>query len=92
MGTIAFGSAVLSWIKYLRVFFVTPAKRFSNFGRLNTICKCIVSCAECELYCCEKITDYINTEAMTYIAITGDSFCEGAWKGFMMQVRYMLEF
>lgn len=92
MGTVAFGSAVLVWIDYIKVFFVMPAKRMSNFGRMNSLCRCIVSCSDCSLYCCEKICDYLGTESMTYIAITGDNFCQGAWKGFMMQVRYMLEF
>jgi len=92
MGTIALGSSILVWISWIKFFFVLPAKRMSNFGKMNCLCRCIVSCSDCSLYCCEKLTDYMGTEAMTYIAITGDNFCDGAWKGFMMQVRYMLEF
>jgi len=79
MGTVAFGSAVIVWVDLLKVIFVTPAKRFSNFGRMNSLCRSIVACSDCQLYCCEKFCDYMGTEAMTYIAVTGDNFCDGAW-------------
>ena len=83
MGTVAFGSAVLVWLEFIKIFFIVPAKRFSNFGRMNCLCRCIVACSDCQLFCCEKLCDYMSIEAMNYIAITGDNFCEGGWKGFM---------
>jgi len=52
----------------------------------------MVCCSECGLKCVETISDYLNSNALTYIAITGDNFCEGAWKGFLVSVKHLLEF
>ena len=49
-------------------------------------------CSECGLKCFETITDYLTTDALAYIAITGDGFCLGAWKGFMCSIKYSLEY
>ena len=54
--------------------------------------KNISACAECGLKCFEKWTDFISIEAYSFIAITGDSFCQGAWYGFLLKVKYLLEF
>jgi hypothetical protein len=44
------------------------------------------------LKCFEKITDYINTAAFSYMAVSGDNFCSSAWSGFMLNMTYGLEF
>jgi hypothetical protein len=93
MGTVAFASAVMIPIWFLNSFFVYPAKRLSNLGgEVNCVYKCLVSCSNCFLNCFEKLGDYINDSGLAYCAISGDSFCEGQWLGFMMSVKYMLEF
>jgi hypothetical protein len=40
----------------------------------------------------ETITDYLSLDALAYIAITGDGFCMGAWKGFMCTIKHSLEY
>jgi len=49
-------------------------------------------CSECGLKCFEKWTDYVSIEAYSFIAITGDSFLQGAWYGFLLKIKYLLEF
>lgn len=92
MGTIAFASAVMVPIQFINIFCVIPWKRMANWGKMNCLCRCIVACSDCGLSCFEKLCDYVNDCGLAYIAITGDNFCEGQWKGFMMNVKYMLEF
>lgn len=49
-------------------------------------------CATCILECLEKICDYVNTSAFCYIAVTGGSFCSGAWEAFLLNVKHLLKF
>lgn len=53
---------------------------------------CLAVCSECGLKCFEKWTDCVSIEAYSFIAITGDSFCQGAWYGFLLKVKHLLEF
>lgn len=77
MGTVAFASVIMLPIHLINIIFVIPMKRFSNFGKSNCLFKCIVSSADCGLFCWEKVCDYVNDTGLAYIAITGDNFCEG---------------
>ncbi len=49
-------------------------------------------CATCILECLEKICDMINTQAFCYIAVSGGSFCIGAWEGFLLSIKHLLKF
>ena len=53
---------------------------------------CLAVCSECGMKCFEKWTDYVSIEAYSFIAITGDNFCQGSWYGFLMKIKYLLEF
>lgn len=92
MGTIALASVIMIPIELVNVFIVIPCKKLSNFGNSNCVCRSLVACGDCWLYMFEYTCDYINNLGLAYIAITGDNFCEGQWKGFMMNVKYLLEF
>ena len=92
MGTVAFASAVMIPVWIINVIFVIPAKRLTNLGKVYFVYKCVVACADCSLAIFEKLCDYINETGLAYCAIGGDNFCDGQWTGFMMNVKYMLEF
>jgi len=40
----------------------------------------------------DRITDYVNTNALAYMAIGGDPFLTSAWNGFLMNVKHVLKF
>jgi choline transporter-like protein 2/4/5 len=52
----------------------------------------IVTCGNCCLACIEKICDYINVSAYCYMAVSGDSFCDSAWDGFLLNIKHTLKF
>jgi len=91
-GTVAFGSFAITLISIITFSFTFWAKKAVLLSKQNAALNAIVCCSECGLKCVETITDYLTLNAFSYIAITGDGFCEGAWKGFLMQIKHMLEF
>lgn len=91
-GTIAFGSFAITLISIIRFLFTFWAKKAVLLSKENSFFNALVCCTECGLKCVETITDYLTLNAFAYIAITGDGFCAGAWKGFLLQIKHMLEF
>jgi len=74
------------------VLFTFWAKRAIRLSNENAFFRAIVCCSECGLKCVETITDYLTLDALAYIAITGDGFCDGAWKGFLCTIKHSLEY
>lgn len=91
-GSIAAGAFIIALIELIKLIFLYLAKKAEKASGGNKLIKAVVCVAECILSCIEKICDYINQAAFAYIAITGDGFCEGAWKGFLLNVKHMLAF
>lgn len=58
----------------------------------NAVQKAILKCGVCYLQCLEKITDYVNESAFSYMAVSGESFCGAAWHGFLLQVKHIQKF
>lgn len=91
-GSIAAGAFIIALIEFIKFLFLYLAKKAEKASGGSKVIKAVVYVAECILSCIEKICDYVNQSAFAYIAITGDGFCEGAWKGFLLNVKHMLEF
>lgn len=91
-GSIAAGAFIIAVIEFIKFVFLYLAKKAEKASGGNKCIKAVVCVAECCLSCIEKVCDYINQSAFAYIAVTGDGFCEGAWKGFLLNVKHMLSF
>lgn len=52
----------------------------------------LVKCGMCYLNCLEKICDYMNASAYSYMAVSGKNFCSSAWSGFMLQIKHLMKF
>lgn len=91
-GSIALGAFVIAVVKFIQLVFLYFAEKAEQASGDNAAVQCIVCCGRCCLKCIEKIVDYINEAAFAYIAVTGDAFCEGAWNGFILNVKHMLKF
>jgi hypothetical protein len=92
VGTVAFASICNTLVYIVYLVFTFWAKKAVRLSKHNEVFKAIICCSECGLKCVETISDYLNTNALAYISITGDGYCEGAWKGLMCVVKHSLEF
>jgi hypothetical protein len=52
----------------------------------------LIRCANCILKCVEKVCDYINTSAYAFCAVSGNSFCDGAYNGMLLNLKHGMEF
>lgn len=91
-GSIAFGALIIAIVKVIRVIFYDISIKLSEMSGDNKLVGCIASCGNCCLGCIEKIVDYINTSAFSYMAITGESFCTSAWNCFLLNVKHLAKF
>lgn len=91
-GSIAFGACILAVVQFIRIVFMYLAKQASKAGGENQAIKIIVACGNCYLSCLEKICDYLNSAAFSYMAVSGNSFCSSAWSGFLLNVKHILKF
>lgn len=91
-GSLALGSFIIALVQFIRVVFAVLAEQAQNASGDNAAVKIMVKIGECCLKCIEKIVDYINTMAYGYMAVAGDSFCSSAWNGFLLNMKFGLEF
>lgn len=91
-GSICMGSFIIALIRFIKYCFYYIAKKMEKASGENPVIKCAVKCALCCLNCIEKICDYLNEAAFCYMAVTGDSFCLSAWRGFLLNLKHGLKF
>ena len=60
LGTIAFGSLVLSFVRMLRVLLEWVEDKVKEHGADNALMKCVMCCCKCCLWCLEKFIRFIN--------------------------------
>jgi len=92
LGSIAFGAFIIAVIQLIRIVFVYAAKKIEKASGDNAVVKVAVKCAHCVLACLEKICDYINQNAFSYMAASGDNFCSSAWNGFLLNIKHLAKF
>lgn len=92
MGSLAVGSFIIAIVQLIRFIFLYIAKTAAKAGGGNRITKFILACGMCCLKCIEKVCDYINTAAYSYMAISGDNFCMSAWNGFILNTKHLAKF
>lgn len=84
LGSLAFGSAILTWVRILR-FFVEPlAEAAQKAGEGNACANCLASCGGCFLGCVEQLGANMTEAAYVYMAVTGQGFTTSAQKAFWL--------
>lgn len=91
-GSLAIGSFIIAVIQFIRFIFEYVSEQAVKASGDNGAVKLIACIGDCILRCIEKIGDYINRAAYSYMAVTGDNFCTSAWNGFLLNMSYGLEF
>ena len=85
LGSIAFGALILSVTILFRWILTLLANKLNNVDlQTNKAAQCMCGCLTCCVKCFEKFVQFLNKNAYTRIALTGESFCDAARNSFLM--------
>lgn len=90
IGSIAFGSLVLTIVTILKAIVDTIAESANENG--DGAAKAIACLAKCLMSCLEAIIEHLSKLAYAYMAVSGDSFCSSAWNGFILNLKHLAKF
>ena len=84
LGTLAFGSLVLTFIRMIRVLLEYIEDKIKEKGADNPAIKCLLCCCKCCFWCLENFIKFLNRNAYIMTAVYGYNFCRGAKKSFTL--------
>ena len=90
-GSLAFGSAILAIVWFIRTLFEYMRKKLTKTdptGIVKTL-MCICSCC---LYCLNRFVKFLTKNAYIQVAIRGTNFCVSAWNAFILVLRNAVKF
>merc|ERR1719263_1808756 len=89
-GSLAFGSLILTLVGILRAIVESAANSAKEDG--DGVAKLVACIAQCLMACLEAIIEHLSNLAYACMAISGDSFCESAWNGFILNLKHLAKF
>jgi hypothetical protein len=89
-GSLALGSLILTLVSILR--FMVESAANSAEGEGDGIAKVIGCMARCIMWVLESLIEHLSKLAYAYMAVSGDSFCESAWNGFILNLKHLASF
>jgi len=87
LGTIAFGSLIISIIKFIRYFLEYVDQKLKQYSQDNPLVKALLCCCKCCFWCLEKFMKFINRNAYIMTAVYGKNFCTSARDSFFLLMR-----
>ena len=88
LGTLAFGSLVLSIVRMIRVLLEYVEEKLKQYElEDNYAVKCVMCCCKCCMWCLEKFIRYMNRNAYIMTAVYGYNFCKSGSKSFMLLTK-----
>ena len=84
LGTIAFGSLIISLVKVVRGLLEYIEQKIQN--RTGNVARCLFCCCRCCLFCLEKFLKFLNRNAYIITAIYGTGFFTSARRAFHLIV------
>ena len=84
LGTLAFGSLVLTFVRMIRVLLEYIEDKLKEKGADNPAIKCLLCCCKCCFWCLENFIKFLNRNAYIMTAVYGYNFCRGAKKSFTL--------
>ncbi|ODN04010.1 Choline transporter-like protein 4 [Orchesella cincta] len=89
LGTLAFGSLIISIIKFIRYFLEYVDYKTRQYQD-NPVAKAVMWCMKCCFWCLEKFMKFINRNAYIMVAVYGKNFCTSARDSFFLLMRNAL--
>ena len=88
LGTLAFGSLVLSIVRMIRVLLEYVEEKLKQYElEDNYAVKCVMCCCKCCMWCLEKFIRYMNRNAYIMTAVYGYNFCKAGSKSFVLLTK-----
>lgn len=93
LGTLAFGSLLLSLIKIIKyILWYIQEKVYKSGFEGNKLVKWTCRCIQCYVDCFERFIKFIDKNAYIQTALTGDGFCIAAKNAFNLILENALRF
>ena len=92
IGSLAFGSLIIAIMFVVRMIVYYACKKAEKAAGENPAVKVALCLAQCILKCIEEIMEYINKAAYAFMAVSGESFCQAALHGLILQLNHGAEF
>lgn len=88
LGTLAFGSLIITICRLIRVILEYIDHKLKKFD--NAFTKAILCCMKCFFWCLEKFLKFLNKNTYIMCAIHGKNFCSSAKDAFNLLMRNFL--
>ena len=92
MGTLAFGSFLLTLVWAIRALFEYIGEKLHQASAGNKCTECLLCCCRCCLDCFDRFVRYLNRNAYIYCAISSESFCPSALHSFLLILKNSAKF
>lgn len=90
LGTLAFGSLILTFIRMIRVAIEYVQDKLKQYGEDNPVVKAVLCMCKCCFYCLEHCIKFLNRNAYIMTAVYGYNFCAGARRAFSLLARNLV--
>lgn len=88
LGTLAFGSLILTICRIIRVFLEYLDQQCKKYD--NAVTKALLCCLKCFFWCLESFLQFLNKNAYIMCAVHGSNFCTSAKDAFNLLMRNFL--
>lgn len=92
MGTLAFGSFILTVVWFIRAIFEYIGEKIRESTGGNKCVECLLCCIRCCLDCFDRFIRFLNRNAYIYCAISSESFCPSALHSFLLLLQNHAKF
>jgi len=92
MGSLAFGSFILTIIWIIRIIFEYVGEKMAGSVANNGCTKCLFGCIHCCLDCFDRFMRYLTRNAYIYMALSGEGFCSSALNAFILILKNAAKF
>lgn len=92
MGTMAFGSFILTVVWTIKWILEFIGNRLADATAHNPCTECLLCCMKCCLDCFDRFIRFLNANAYIYCAISSESFCPSALHAFLLILKNAAKF